>query len=310
MIILGDFNAEISDSSMESFCSINNLKCIIKEPTCYKNPDNPTCIDLILTNCPKNFQESSTLETGLSDFHKMVLTVFKSEAPNLTPKVVSYRKYKLFDSDKFKLEVSDKLSMQDLSTMDYKNFKDTIIDSLNKHAPLKRKYLRANHSNFITKELSKAIMQRSKLRNLYLKVRSDENRIRYKKQRNICVSLLRKAKRKHFEDLSIADVTDNKKFWKRVKPLFGNKIKGNPNIALVESNDLITDEKSLAETFNNYFVNVVSNLGINILDDKSGKGGVSNYYNHPSIITIKQHITDKNKNKNKLKTIFLLQLRH
>ena len=78
---------------------------------------------------------------------------------------------------------------------------------------LKRKCLSANHSNFIIKELSKAIMQKAKLRNLYLKVRSDENRIRYKKQRNICVSLLRKAKRKHFEeDLSIADVND-----KRVK---------------------------------------------------------------------------------------------
>ena len=47
LIILGDFNAEISDFNMESFCTINNLKCIIKEPTCYKNPDNPTCIDLI-----------------------------------------------------------------------------------------------------------------------------------------------------------------------------------------------------------------------------------------------------------------------
>ena len=124
------------------------------------------------------------------------------------------------------------------------------MESLNKHAPLKRKYLRANHSNFITKELSKAIMQRSKVHNLYLDVRSDENRSRCKKQRNICVSLLSKAKRKHYKDLSIADVTDNKKFWKRVKPLFRNKIKGNPNITLVEGNDLITDEKSLAETFN------------------------------------------------------------
>ena len=110
----------------------------------------------------------------------------------------------------FKLEVLDKLSMQDLSTMDYKNFKDTIFDSLSKHAPLKRKYLIANHLNFITKELNKAIMQRSKLRNFYLKVRSDEYRIRYKKQRNICVSLL-KAKRKPYEDFSIADVTDSKK---------------------------------------------------------------------------------------------------
>ena len=128
-------------------------------------------------------------------------------------------------------------------------------------------------------------------------MRSDENRIRHKKQRNICVSLLRKVKRKYYEDLSIADVTDNKKFWKRVKPLFGNKIKGSPNIVPVESNDLITDEKLLAETFNDYFLffNVVSDLGINILDDKSGKGDVSNYDNHPSIITIKQHITDKSK---------------
>ena len=138
-------------------------------------------------------------------------------------------------------------------------------------------------------------MPRSKLHNLYLKVRSDENKIRYKKQRNICVSLVRKAKRKHYEDLSIADVTDNKKFWKRVKPLFGNKIKGNPNTSLVENNNLITDEKSLAEPFNDYFVNVFSNFGRNILDEKSGKGDVSNYDNHPSIITIKQHIKNKNK---------------
>ena len=59
--------------------------------------------------------------------------------------------------------------MQDLSTMDYKNFKDTIFDSLNKHAPLKRKYLRANHSNFVAKELSKIFMHSSKVRNLLFK---------------------------------------------------------------------------------------------------------------------------------------------
>ena len=87
--------------------------------------------------------------------------------------------------------------------------------------------------------------------------------------------------------------------------MFGNKIKGNPNIALVESNEWITDEKSLAETFNNYFLNVFSTLYKNFLDDKSGKDDVSNDDNHPSIhnyysnqayiITIKQHITNKNK---------------
>ena len=108
----------------------------------------------------------------------MVLTVCKSGAPNLTPRVVSYGKYKHFDSDKFKLEIWDTLSMQDPSTLDYKILKTLLL------IPLKRKYLRANHSNFIMKELNEAIIQRSKLRNLFLKVRLDDNRIRYKKQRN------------------------------------------------------------------------------------------------------------------------------
>ena len=71
-----------------------------------------------------------------------------------------------------------------------------------------------------------------------------------------------------------------------MKPLFGNKIKGNSNIVLVEGNDLITDKKSSAETFNNYLVNVTLNLGVNILDDD-----VSNYNNRPnSIITINVEI--------------------
>ena len=66
-----------------------------------------------------------------------------------------------------------------------------------------------------------------------------------------------------------------------MKPLFGNKIKGNSNIVVVEGNDLVADKKSSAETFNNYLVNVTLNLGVNILDDD-----VSSYNNHPSIITI------------------------
>ena len=77
--------------------------------------------------------------------------------------------------------------------------------------------------------------------------------------------------------------------------MFGNKIKRNPKITLVQGTNLITDEKSLAETFNPYFVNIVSNLGVIMLDDDYGKGDVSNYDNHPSIISIKQHITDKKK---------------
>ena len=69
-------------------------------------------------------------------------------------------------------------------------------------------------------------MQSSKLHNLYLKVRSDENRIRYKKQRNICASLLRKAKRKQYEDLSIALLLIIRSFGKEQNLCLEIKSKG------------------------------------------------------------------------------------
>ena len=61
------------------------------------------------------------------------------------------------------------------------------MDVINIHVPLKRKYIRANHVDCIDKELSQTIKKQSKLRNDYLKYRSDKNRSTYKKQRNFCV---------------------------------------------------------------------------------------------------------------------------
>ena len=69
------------------------------------------------------------------------------------------------------------------------------LDALNKHAPHKKKHARGNKMSFFNKELSKAIMTRTKLHNIFLQNSSEENRIRYTKQINFCVSLLRKTKK-------------------------------------------------------------------------------------------------------------------
>ena len=74
--------------------------------------------------------------------------------------------------------------------------------------------------------------------------------------------LLRKAKKKYYTDLKMSDTNDNNKFWKNVKPIFVNKNRGNKAIALEERNEVITDEGKLAQTFNEYFVNIVPSLGI------------------------------------------------
>ena len=74
---MGDFNVEPNDATMKNFCQIYGCKNIAKDKICFENPRNPTCIDLITTNRPKSFQESEVIETELSDFHEMILTVMK-----------------------------------------------------------------------------------------------------------------------------------------------------------------------------------------------------------------------------------------
>ena len=53
----GDFNAQVSDIKLEAFWGIWNLKSLGKDPTCFKNPNNPSCVDLFLTNTIRSFQE-------------------------------------------------------------------------------------------------------------------------------------------------------------------------------------------------------------------------------------------------------------
>ena len=98
-VILNDFTVSTSDSSIKEFCSLSGLKKLVSKPTCYKNSENPTCIDLILTNQPTLFQYSTVLETGLSDFHLLTVTEFKMSFQKCKPHIITYRNYKNYDND-------------------------------------------------------------------------------------------------------------------------------------------------------------------------------------------------------------------
>ena len=78
IILIGDFSVIPEQSHIETFCESYGLKNLIKVLTCYKNPQNPSCIDLILANTSLSFESSGVIETGLSDFHKMTVTVMKT----------------------------------------------------------------------------------------------------------------------------------------------------------------------------------------------------------------------------------------
>ena len=181
----------------------------------HKKPSNPVCIALILTNVPRTFQSTCVVETGLSDFDLMTLTVMRKCFKKYQPKIINYRSYKNFSNEKYRETLINNLSKENFINNDdgFQRFCHISLDALNKHAPRKKKHARGNQMPFFDKELSKAIMTRTKLRNIFLQNRNEENRKRYTKQANFCVSNLRKTRKGYYENLNEKFVVDNKLFW-------------------------------------------------------------------------------------------------
>ena len=95
------------------------------------------------------------------------------------------------------------------------------------------------------KTLRKAIMHRSKSKNICNKKWTNDNWANYKNQRNFCVNLLRKTKRDYFQNLNIQNLSDKGKFWKAIKPYFTNKGLNSNKLHLKEKGNLVSNEKQL-----------------------------------------------------------------
>ena len=154
IIILGEFNSEMSEDAMVVFCGIYNFKNIVNKPTCYKNPNNPSCINLILTtNRQKSFQDTRLIETSLSDLHMMTTSALKTWFKKQPSKVISYRDYKNYSQVKFRNSLGQSLSGNDSINITNDQFVDIFMTIFNNHAPLKMKHVRANDVQFMTKDL-------------------------------------------------------------------------------------------------------------------------------------------------------------
>ena len=105
-------------------------------------------------------------------------------------------------------------------------------------------------------------MARSRLFNKSKQQITISSHIAYKKQQNICGKLLQKAEKDYLNNLNIKRVTNNKPFWKTVKPCLTDKTLRDKKITLVENEKVASEEKELVKIFNEYFTNTVSNLDI------------------------------------------------
>ena len=170
-ILLGDLNSEPTESAVGDFCQIYECKNLIKDNTCFKNPEKPSFVDLIITNRPKYFQKSVILETRLSDFHKMTLTVMKVFYKQQKPTIITYHYYKHFSNEVFMADVQNRISQvtSENNDLEFDLFKAALNEVIQRHAVIKQRYVRANQAPFINKTINgKEIMKRSRLRNKFL----------------------------------------------------------------------------------------------------------------------------------------------
>ena len=152
------------------------------------------------------------------------------------------------------------------------------------------------------KELRKAIVNRSKLRNKFLKTRNKESKQRFNRQRSFCDTCSAKLKDVFFGKLDHRVVSDNRKFWKTVVLLFSEKAFHKKSVILNNNNKIISKNMELAEIFNKNFSKLVENLEIqetlacNIASSEianSAFNAIKKYEYHPNVKKSKRSMSGK-----------------
>ena len=124
-----------------------------------------------MTKTIRSFEGTQVFEFVLSEFNKLVVTAHKSTFPKSPLKIITHRSFKNISNDLLRDDLNSLLRKENMNLQitSLTSFTKILKETLKKHAPIKKKYICANHANFVTKDVRKVIMLRSRLRNIFLK---------------------------------------------------------------------------------------------------------------------------------------------
>ena len=105
----------------------------------FKSSMSQSSLDVILTNRPRSFQKAAAITTGHSDYHKMIITTFRSSYTSEPPRNIIYRNYKNFHAQDFLNDLETNLMLEDQASkfVSYDKFTKIFKEITDKHAPLK-----------------------------------------------------------------------------------------------------------------------------------------------------------------------------
>ena len=124
----------INGKTLSEIDDIFHMSYLLSNPTCFKG-DQGTLLDVFLTNRPKEFYKSTSVETSISDFHRIIITVIKGSNPKPSQKYHTFHSYRKLDETKFRHDLNNALAGVDITLSDYKkncstlsNFIKNVID--------------------------------------------------------------------------------------------------------------------------------------------------------------------------------------
>ena len=227
IILIGDLKIDINIQNYDIHHFLSDLydsydlTNMVKEKTCFMSQQGSS-IDIISTNKPKSFFKSYTIETGLSDHHKMIITFLRNHnSIKLKPKNIIYRDVKNMDFDKFEDDIKN-IPIDELCRFPdpFEGYTTLFKSILDRHALIKLKIIRGNNKRFINKELSKALKEKSRINNKTNKWGSRENYRELQEIKKKCKYLTFKAEKYHIEKVLSKGFLTNKDFWKHFGPAY------------------------------------------------------------------------------------------
>jgi hypothetical protein len=208
--------------------------------------------------------KTKVLEESASDHYPIIAEVDLENKASRKETTVTKRCFKSFDSEAFKKDII----LQDLASIARcKNVDDMVttleqmISSvLDSHAPYKLVKMRAAFKGGLSHEAIDLMKRRNSLHRKMKKLSGDQKyqmHLQYRLLRNKCVTLQRRDTIKN-NVTKFSGLTNTTDIWRAAKSIISPRTK--TELKLKVGSDVIQDESTVAEVFNDYFVTKVEDL--------------------------------------------------
>ena len=263
IIIMGDFNINYETHinsrlhhDFKDIMTFHGFKQIVTTPTRITK-DTATLIDHIFITRPSNFPSSSVVTTCISD-HDFVYCRRKINTTKFAFRIIQCRNYCRYNPVNLRNDVRD----IDWTPV-YENNTDVnsavtyltteLREIFNRHAPLIEKRIRGKPSDWIDDNIKKEMNKRDRLLRKARGNKSEASWAEYRRQRNKCNNLVKRAKCTHYRNILNEEENVNpKKFWKTIKSLFPTKSKS------TESGTVPVSDR--VQRFSEYFSTIVRQM--------------------------------------------------